>query len=441
MLTSRSSKVAAALIALAAVLALAAPLASAAPRTLRPDSGFGAHGIVDLNGREAAGGVPASLLALAPSQRGAAFGLVRGYDCTPTVCPGANLVRYTPKGVLDPRYLGTGTVHVSGGEEETRAGLLVDGKERAVVPATAADGSVILRRYLPNATPDAGFGSGGKASFPCGCRGIQLEATFAGKGRIVVGAFIPQQKPPSYESSGTTLVLARFLTDGRLDQSFGSGGVARIELPPFTTPGSILGTASGTIYFGGDRCCTRYGNYLSRVSAKGRLDTRFGERTTRVFNTLQHENLGSNPSVGTFVLRPHGRIDAFGSVRAGKEKGFAVRFRPNGELQPGFGKKGMQKLPVAIESGVLDGSGGTLAAVERETLLRLAPNDKIDRSFGEAGGVPDRQNNGESPRRLTRIAGGKLVVTDLGESFCRYGGCEPTPTIGRFLIVPRHGKG
>jgi uncharacterized delta-60 repeat protein len=129
------------------------------------------------------------------------------------------LSRYLPNGALDPTFGLGGKVVTSFGTDNDGAVALLrqpDGKLIAVGTAGsdfATKGEFALARYLPNGTLDPSFGSGGKVTTSFGARASAAAAVLQPDGSIVV-----------LGGSSGRFALARYLPSGALDASFGSGG-------------------------------------------------------------------------------------------------------------------------------------------------------------------------------------------------------------------------
>ncbi|MFD9353440.1 delta-60 repeat domain-containing protein [Streptomyces sp. NPDC060031] len=142
------------------------------------------------------------------------------------------LQRFTPDGAVDRSFGHRGTVLTQmsgvGGDDEHlwRIALQPDGKIVAVGYAVTATGGedFALARYLPDGRLDPSFGTGGRVftALAPGAGDDEAQAVqVLGNGRIVVAGFAGT----GADSSGRDLALARYLPDGRLDPSFGSGGL------------------------------------------------------------------------------------------------------------------------------------------------------------------------------------------------------------------------
>ncbi len=105
-----------------------------------------------------------------------------------------------------------------GGQEIPRNSARESGGSIVVVGSSKPGPLGLVSRFLPDGTPDPGFGSAGKVKGGASrWDGVSLQSD----GRIVVSG-----------TSGDEAVLARYDSDGGLDPGFGSGGVVALDPQP-----------------------------------------------------------------------------------------------------------------------------------------------------------------------------------------------------------------
>jgi uncharacterized delta-60 repeat protein len=198
-----------------------------------------------------------------------------------------------------------------------------------------SDWNFVLTRFHANGTPDTSFGVGGRVVTDFSRTGITAPEDFLRTiavqpdGKIVVGG---HSNSESGSSGDYVNALARFLPDGMLDNTFGSGG--KKVLPPgpggtfileeitdlhIQADGKILATSG-----------VRGDTALVRLLSNGEFDTSFG--------------------VGGRILAPTNApwsdptsllIDSQGRILLGGDDTFSVtRLLPNGSLDASFGVNG-----------------------------------------------------------------------------------------------------
>lgn len=345
---------------------------------------------------------------------------------SPTCAERTLLFRYGKSGALDSGFGGSGSVDVSG----ANAGLSVDAKGRAVL-AGWTEGGALLKRVLANGRPDKSFGHNGTVPLP------QLDYPWfllsAGRGRILVGSV--GDPVDAGGSRADEVTLARLMPNGSLDRSFGHGGRVSYVLgvKPLETP--VVVDRRGSILILGGLCCEGL-RPVYRISATGKLDTRFNAAARAALNRLA----AFGPTEPTaLVARADGGVDVLGEIgnmllnpRAGT--GFELRLQADGKLDTGFGNRGVQKLPLPVAAAGPGLHGGTFALAQVEetaTALRLLADGEPDPAFGGGQGVPvPQQGHGATVQPL---AGGRAGLFGNGYRSCNQATCISAPYLARFI--------
>jgi uncharacterized delta-60 repeat protein len=206
--------------------------------------------------------------------------------------------------------------------------IVVAGYQR-VVTATQTTYKIEMVRYNPNGTLDATFGSGGSVQTPglSGASGLVIQPD----GKLLVGVGV----------SAGGFALARYLSTGQLDPSFGTGGVTTGYLPPGATSGgigSVLLRSDGSIYAVGstqtwDGTTNTYYVALAQFTSGGQLDTAFGSGGWATDSRLD------SPSGA--ALAPDGDVMVAGRSTNRNPADFALEaFLPGGALDTSFGTNG-----------------------------------------------------------------------------------------------------
>jgi uncharacterized delta-60 repeat protein len=275
------------------------------------------------------------------------------------------------------------------------SGASIDGLAEDATKKLVAGGggfeSFVVGRYLSNGNLDESFGRerGTVTSF----LGIDSRATSV--------ALQPDGKVIAAGSSFPgTILLARYLTDGKRDSSFGKNGSARVNVG--RRGGGALDVAllpTGRILAAGwgvadDR---RWEGVVVAFKANGSIDTRFGDGGIVSFTAVGGEE--STVEIDAMRTLPSGRILLAGEI-AGRV--MVVRLLGDGRPDPSFSGDGFAYVNVgrcrcryAYTSGLaLDRRGrivvsASLAGPDPEpaALLRFMPGGRLDRSFGEGGVV------------------------------------------------------
>jgi uncharacterized delta-60 repeat protein len=304
------------------------------------DPSFGSNGIVR------------TPIDLDPGARDVARGVAVGPDGSIVVVGDAwranfdsdvGFVRYTPAGELDSSFSGDGIQTVDLGPQDIGYDAVVqpDGKIVGAVTTSTYDGFEVVRLNT-DGSPDQSFGSGGIVRTPIGnpSLGDESLAVALDGGRIVVGG-----DADSGTGAGDFAVV-RYLADGQLDASFGSGGIV-------VTPGAedeliraVAVTSGGKILvagYGGSGSTTlrlRLARYLDA----GSLDTTFGG--TGVVTTA----IGNYAGAVSLAIQPDGKAVAGGWSNGGPSFALA-RYNDDGSLDLSFGEGGVRTYPVGTHGG------------------------------------------------------------------------------------------
>ena len=262
--------------------------------------------------------------------------------------------------------------------------------------------------------------------------------------------------------------LARYLPDGRLDPTFGTGGLVTTDFGrSYDWAYALALQPDGRIVLGGvsDRTGSR-DFALARYNPDGSLDRTFGQNglqvtplrplTTDIIHGLALQPDGKILAAGvtyddTVSLRPHGAF-------------FLVRYMPDGGLDPSFGAGGMVSTTFEGESydepyaivlqpdgrivlgGVSNTGGGInrFFGADNLALARYLPNGLLDGTFGRGGKVVvDAGSMVESIRALALDPSGRIVAAGRTNGERRgdllVAGFRPDGTLDRAFGTTRPG--
>lgn len=262
---------------------------------------------------------------------------------------------------------------------------------------------------------DPTFGTGGKVT-------TNLGGTADGAGAVVVQ---PDGKILAGGSvDGRDFALLRYKTDGSLDSSFGTGGIAltdfgsgaeAIKALALQPNGKIVAAgSSNAVPFGPDDFA------LARYNADGTLDLSFGTG-----GKVTTDWFGNTDFITGIAIQPDGRVVAAGiAVLPSNRVIFALaRYDSNGNLDPSFGTGGKVTNDFSGQGGqcdalalqtdgkiILAGSSFGAASVDF-TLVRYTSNGSLDPSFGVGGEVrTDLFSNFNSAHALAIQPNGKIIA-------------------------------
>jgi uncharacterized delta-60 repeat protein len=317
------------------------------------------------------------------------------------------------------------TTPIGHGSDGGRA-VAVQADGKVVVAAgdfNGTDGDFALVRYNPDGSLDPTFGGDGRVTTDLGASDTPNAVAVQADGRIVVAGWLTTSIPDQQ----TTIAVARYLPDGRLDPTFGAGGT--VTTPFDSGPGFAADVAvqpDGKVVVAGavrgsEPVLKTFA--LVRYNPDGSLDSTF-DGDGRVTTDFGH----GNDFASGLALQPDGKIVAVGSVSDGTTGHFgAARYNPDGSLDPTFDGDGMVVTPMG---GTI--SGANTVAVQADgrivvggqlnyqnladlALVRYEPDGSLDPSFGTGGRVvTDVAGSYDFADRLA-LTGGKVVMT--GHSF------------------------
>lgn len=336
--------------------------------------------------------------------------------------PDIAIARFTASGTLDTAFGDGGKVITDLGANDYAfdlailddGGIVVVGERQA-----AATDRVVVQRYRPNGTLDPNFGDGGTILAGFGRRFQSANAVaIAPGGRIVVAG---------YTSNGSTSrsAVSRYLTDGRLDRSFGQDGRVTTDVSPsaeqFT---DVVVQPDGRIVAAGWAELSLVPAFDAvRYTASGERDPTFhDDGIVRV-----DVSPGADKALG-LALQRDGKLVLVGAAAAGERNEWGlVRLGPHGRLDPTFGTAGTVVTDFGpgydeADAVAVQGNGKLVVAgrigpgtKDDIGIMRFRPGGGHDRTFGAGGRVlTDVAGGSDAARDLAIASNGKIVV--VGEA-------------------------
>ncbi len=226
-----------------------------------------------------------------------------------------DLTRQLPSGVLDTHFGHQGYVPLPGSKEVESAALVLAGDGSAIVAfqphgrtQEPRPSRMLLERFTPNGKLDLAFGRDGVARSPIPTLYGGGTLAMAPDGNILLLLAPGEQRP---NRSAGELALTEYTPTGHLNRRFGTGGIARSQLPGERVP-RYTGVDPRAIIFDGAGDAIVVGEHSVRT-----VDTPAGEG---------------------FIARytPHGRDCAFGSEGVLVDRNFgaidAAAVQPDGRI-------------------------------------------------------------------------------------------------------------
>ncbi len=310
-------------------------------------------------------------------------------------------------GDLDFTFGTGGKVQTSGvGQTINSLALQTDGKIVGVGTVSNASTDFSVARYNPNGSLDSTFGTGGVIVTDFDSTAdVGKSAAVQIDGKIIVAG-----------SSGSSIALARYDSDGILDVTFGNSGKVITTIGSFAVANNLAIQSDGKIVVAGtgdsDFAVVRY-------NIDGSLDTSFGE------DGIVTTNIGAFPENDFgygLAIQPDGKIIACGT---GETDLFAfARYNSDGSLDTSFSGDGKATVNVmgsanrnAAYSVAVQPDGKIVAvgkrdvsSQERGVLVRLTENGSLDTTFNLTGVIQLNGGNVGRGRDVTIQPDGKIVA-------------------------------
>jgi uncharacterized delta-60 repeat protein len=373
-----------------------------------------------------------------------------------SACPG-------PAGTLDPTFGDGGIVWLKypGGAGR---GVVVQPDGRTVVVGTTYAGAeqLSLVRLMPDGKLDPTFGTNGLVERQLGDTSSLLTAVaLQPDGKIVAAGYARSAGNPF------DFVVIRLLSDGTMDPTFGTEGVARAVFPGRDAyAASLQIDKSGRIWVGGHSSNSitpdSTGDFeLARFNADGKVDTTFGTNGQARFDVH-----GTSESSGIVLLRTVGGA----LISGGSKKTTAIASRldmsavatlDNGAMDVGFADAGIFRTNEdagswTTRATALDLNGRIILAGLTGAdfaLVRVGSSGVLDTTFGGTGRVTtDFSARGDDAYAVFVQPDGKILaagssssaVLDTNLALSRHledGGLDPSfGDAGLVLTAPPAGE-
>lgn len=310
--------------------------------------------------------------------------IASGFDTDPSNFETLQVARYNTDGSLDNTFDNDGKL----------VGTFVQGDTKFNASAVQSDGKVVAAGYTFNGTNAvfllARYTNDGVLDNSFGLNGIQTTDITPGAASIVNSVAIQPDGKIVAAGEGNGLAVARYNSDGSLDNSFNGNGYTIINTISAAGHGSLALQADGKIVIG----CTNfqvnssYNFAVVRLNSNASLDTSFNHSGIRITNFSLQANSNS------IAIQNDGKIvqagTAYDSISPGSIRGFAiVRYNVNGSLDNSFGNNGQQLS--LFGSNLFDAycmaiqPDGKIVVAGNNAVARYKTNGQLDSSFNSQG--------------------------------------------------------
>ena len=352
------------------------------------DATFGVGGIVNT---ALGGGGSAHALLVQPDGKIVAVGTIN-----PGV-PNFYLVRYNTNGSLDSSFGVGGIVSTSNTSNGYAAVLQSDGKIVAAGDKNGVNQFCIVR-YNTNGSVDTTFNGGVPINTPGTNSAYSVLLQPDGK-IIALG-----------QGGGGIFTLARYISNGSLDLSFGLAGTGIVSTDVVRPAGSqiqaaVLQPDGKIVAIGGGDTFT-----LVRYNSDGAVDNTFG--------LAANNNVVTTPNTSNAygaVLQPDRKIVVVGDYNDGGRSVFClVRYNSDGSIDTTFGSNGTGIVTTpnttTALAGVLQPDEKILAAGDSGRVACYLSNGSLDRTFGSDGtGIVTTANLGPT-KAIALQSDNKIVI-------------------------------
>lgn len=353
------------------------------------------------------------------------------------------LARYNANGTLDTTF-GTGGKVVTdfGSADNVSLALAIQPADGKLVAAgcssNGADDDFALVRYNPDGSLDATFGAGGivTTNFNNSTDCINAVAVQS-DGKIVAAGYY-------FNGSYFRFALARYNTNGTLDDTFGTGGKVMTRFTNLDDLAwAIIIQTDGKIIAAGE-ADTDFA--VARYNTDGSLDATFD-----VDGKVRTSLVKFDSAYGA-ALQTDGKILAAGESGSGTNSDFAaVRYNSDGSLDASFDGDGIAVISVGAgdefaTSVAIDTSGKIVlggfssnGANDDFAVVRLNAGGTLDSSFGSGGGKVLTDFGGGSFDYISAVAasaGRIIAVGSAGANFAAAAYSAPTSGGCTYTLMP-----
>jgi uncharacterized delta-60 repeat protein len=397
------------------------------------DTTFGTGGVVTISFPNVTNAIGTSIVVLSDGRF-----VVAGSGFTMIL-----LARFNADGTLDTSFGTSGQVvtplHSGGGDI---VGLAVQPDGNIIAGMGTNAGTIGLARYTTAGTLDTSFGTGGTLLTNVRGNGNVGGIAVEPDGRIVVAGSIRD-----FTTYVSTMVLARYQTDGTLDSAFGTAGILRPSFMNAATGVAVqsdgqIDIVGGLSFADGNPTVFR----IARLNElDGSLDTSFGTGGIVDPGFASVHDFG-----GGLVLQGSNIIAVGGTAGPGTGDDFAVtRLLATGALDPTFNGNGRattdfvdwtrmgpaQIVPLPDDKFVL--VGNILSPAAKFGLERFNADGTLDTTFGQGRRVEASFGGSDDVVRAILQPDGKILVacTDGVSSGSVTFPNDPTNTRDQFALA------
>lgn len=309
-----------------------------------------------------------------------------------------------------------GTIATSYGDDDEAMDLIIQPDGKIIVVGNSLSNraySIKATRYLPAGDIDTTFGNQGVSTFTA-FNGLTINSVLnLGPVYLAVGSILVNSDP----IIGGTRFLA---SDGSIDSSFGSGGVASYAAYGIAENGAVQGEKLILLINSGIVGNEQLGIYLVRINPDASVDTTFAGNGTGIKKmpiTGMSQIYAHSLYVGADYILVSGYINEYGG-----EKIFCCKFTPDGLVDTSFGTNGTVITPfpedtqahshfIGLQSDskiIVAGAAGCDFVIMRYTAAGV-----LDPTFGSQGMTTTRVGDCSHGYGAAILSDDKIVIAGL----------------------------
>ena len=212
-----------------------------------------------------------------------------------------------------------------GGANDSLSKCLIQSDGKIVLIGSASTNFAAVRLNSLGGI-DTSFGTNGALAIDYGGNDVALSGVIQTDGKIILSGSY------AWGTTSSDFALARLLTNGTLDSSFGTNGKVIVNFSQYDTADSIALQSDGKILIGGHTYYSSNDDFIAiRLDTNGVLDNTFSD------DGLTNTDLGSRDMGYSITSLPNQYVLLVG------ESGWGVgivKYSPDGQLDSTFGQGG-----------------------------------------------------------------------------------------------------
>lgn len=265
----------------------------------------------------------------------------------------------------------------------------------------------IVARYLTNGIVDTSFGSAGIVTTLIGTRAEASDMLIQSDGKIVLAGF-------AMMNGITQVAIARYLaSNGSLDSTFGTGGIVTTQVGNGVSINGLAIDSNNALLLTGTSVQSGSPQILvMRYTSTGSLDTSFN--TTGIVLLP----LGARAAGTSLAIQPSDNkvlvAGYYVDPLTGSSQSIITRYNTDGTIDQTFGTDGIANCPIFITRITLKSDGSIIACGSSGSLVALAQFSStgiLDNTFGSGGIVVSNFGNQSGANDLIIDSNNKIVIT------------------------------